>query len=375
MLFRSARKVIYMAFLAERFKDDDGPDYSIYLAYQTVTADKAKVSELTTQLSRLDTELRNMQNQAVWDESEYYADLLKKAQDNLKKAEKALEDLEDNLDLAAREEKLADLKAKRDEYKAVEDKIKSIQREIDDMLFDLERQQRQDGKTLALENLDMDKMRSDISKQQAQVNKLYGETTDAVMVSKVDGVVKSVGVTAGNFTSPGDVLAVIEVVDRGYVLRFPVTREQAQRLNIGDTAEISGYYYWGNPIQARLEAIKNDPKNPGTGRILEFSIRGENVESGTNLNLSIGERSANYDMTVPNSAVRSDSNGDFVLVVKVKNSPLGNRFVASRADVKVLARDDTTSAISGGLSHYDFVITTSTKPVEPGMYVRMPDNF
>ena len=76
---------------------------------------------------------------------------------------------------------------------------------------------------------------------------------------------------------------------------------------------------------------------------------------------------------MPNSAVRSDSNGSFVLAVVVKSSPLGNRYTATRVDVKVLASDDTMSAVSG-LSQGDFVITTSTKPIEAGTLVRLAEN-
>jgi hypothetical protein len=45
-----------------------------------------------------------------------------------------------------------------------------------------------------------------------------------------------------------------------------------------------------------------------------------------------------------------------------------------RADVNILASDDTNTAVSGGLSSWDFVITTATAPIEPGMQVRLADN-
>ncbi|NLH00737.1 MAG: RND transporter, partial [Clostridiales bacterium] len=103
-----------------------------------------------------------------------------------------------------------------------------------------------------------------------------------------------------------------------------------------------------------------------------FKLQGD-VESGTQLSIAIGERGGSYETIVPNSAVRSDNNGSFVLAVVAKNGPLGNRYIAQRIDVKVLASDDVNTAVSGGLTTSDFVITTSTKPIEPGMQVRLPD--
>ena len=44
-----------------------------------------------------------------------------------------------------------------------------------------------------------------------------------------------------------------------------------------------------------------------------FDVTGSEIESGTQVSISIGQRSQNYDTIVPNSAIRSDSNGSFVL--------------------------------------------------------------
>ena len=88
----------------------------------------------------------------------------------------------------------------------------------------------------------------------------------------------------------------------------------------------------------------------------------------------MGQKSANYDLIVPNSAIREDNNGKFILKVDSKQSPLGTRYTATRVDVEVLASDDTQSAISGALYGHEFVITTSTKPVEAGKLIRLADN-
>ena len=113
------------------------------------------------------------------------------------------------------------------------------------------------------------------------------------------------------------------------------------------------------------------PQSGGKNKVLTFTVSG-GVEPGTNLNLSLGQKSARYDALVPNSAVRNDANGSFVLVLTTKSTPLGNRYVATRVDVKVLASDDVNSAVSG-ISNGDYVITTSSKPIESGTLVRMAE--
>ena len=98
------------------------------------------------------------------------------------------------------------------------------------------------------------------------------------------------------------------------------------------------------------------------------------VTSGAEMSISVGQKSANYDLIVPNSAIKSDTNGSFVLLVSVKSSPLGNRYTAKRVSVEVLANDDNNSAVVADLSSGDYVITTSSAPVASGDMVRMADN-
>ena len=98
------------------------------------------------------------------------------------------------------------------------------------------------------------------------------------------------------------------------------------------------------------------------------------VLSRQSLSVSIGDKSANYDYIVPNSALHEDSNGSFILVMEPKSSPIGNRYTAVRYDVNVLAKDDIQAAISGGLQGYESVITTSTAPLNAGQLVRPANN-
>ena len=207
--------------------------------------------------------------------------------------------------------------------------------------------------------------------QKKLIEELSKEADGKEIAANVSGVISAIHVSAGSTAAAEQPVVEITVADRGYTISVPVTTEQARQVRVGDTAQITNYY-WGD-ITATLENIANDPQSMGKQKLLIFRISGEGVEAGTNLTLSIGQRSANYDCLVPNSAIRSDANGSFVLVVTAKSSPLGNRYVANRVEVQVLASDDTMSAVTG-LANGDFVITTSTKPLEAGDMVRLPDN-
>lgn len=282
----------------------------------------------------------------------------------VKEAQRYMEDMKAEYD---------ELTAKKTTYDAAKDEVVSCETALEGLI-----------KTSKLDNLELSRMAKQIQSLKDQIAELSGgqkdengNVTGGQIVSEVNGVVKDINVTAGNNTDPANAVMTIEVPDRGYTVSMSVTNEQAQKVTIGDAAEITTGYWGGSDMQGKLVGIRSDTQNQqqgaAAGKQLVFDVTGSEIESGQSVSISIGQRSQNYDTIVPNSAIRSDSNGSFVLVIVAKSSPLGNRFVATRVDVTELAKDDVNTAVSGGLSAYDMVLTTATKPVEDGMLVRLPD--
>lgn len=306
-------------------------------------------------------------------------DALTKAQDAYNKAVESMQPQNEALNKQVTEAKremdaldaeYKELSEKKTAYDTAKDNVVSCENALQTLL-----------KTSKLDNLELSKMANEIAELEAKLEKLSGGEKDAEgnvtggqIVSEVNGVVKEINVTAGNNTDPATAVMTIEVPDRGYTVSMNVTNEQAQKVTIGDTAEISTGYWGSSGLSGKLVGIRNNTSaGQSGGKQLVFDVTGSDITSGTQVSVSIGQRSQNYDTIVPNSALRSDSNGSFVLVIVAKSSPLGNRFVATRVDVTELAKDDVNTAVSGGLSAYDMVLTTATKPVEDGMLVRLPD--
>ena len=223
------------------------------------------------------------------------------------------------------------------------------------------------NKTLNLESL-----YKDIADAQELVDEETEKSTDSVVKADIAGTITQINAVAGKEISAAEAVAIIQPEGKGYTMSFTVTNEQAKRLAVGDKAELINSWYY-DEMDVTLASIEPDPSNPGKQKLLTFDVTG-GVTAGQTLNVSVGQKSANYDLIVPNSAIREDNNGKFVLTVESKSSPLGNRYIATRVDVEVIAGDDTQSAISGALYGYEFVITTSTKPVEAGQQVRLAEN-
>lgn len=337
----------------------------IATAYITLTKDEDTIKTLELELSRLiadtddiredddinweyDKALRKYDSiQAQLDAFDSKTETLKK---DAERAAQAVSDQQEYVDKLASASTLAE-------------QVKSAKQALEDKIFE---QGLADGTAL-----DLEAAKKAIEEQKVKIEKLTQNADEVEVKAKVGGTVSAINVTAGNNAGAETPLMTLNLTDRGYTVKISVTNEQAKKVRVGDSAELVNYWYGGD-IQATLENITNDPSNPGKGRLLVFRLTGD-VEPDTNLTLSIGQKSANYDCIVPNSAIRTDSNGTFVLAIVAKSTPLRTRYTATRVDVQELAKDDTVTAVTG-LSSGDFVITTSTKPIEAGTQVRLVEN-
>ena len=257
-----------------------------------------------------------------------------------------------------------------DNYVQARDQYLSSRAYYIGLIEEKESKQAQEARNASLTGIELMDLAQQIELAKAKLDSLSGGEENQI-TAKVSGTVQSVECTAGDTKAKNEVLCTIEVPDMGHTLSFSVTNDQAKRLRVGDTGSVSNYY-WGNQITATLTAIQTDPKSPQNNKLLTFDLEGD-VNTGSELTISVGQKSASYDVIVPNSSIRSDSNGSFVLMVESRSSPLGNRDVARRVNVEVLAADDNNSAVTADLHYGDYVITTSSAPIKSGELVRLAD--
>jgi len=330
----------------------NGGDYSVALAAAKRSMDKASIALETATAEKqaiIDTQLATVTEQ------------VDTIDDDLTEATSLLTDKTTALTEAKTEQKAV----------SITDLAKNIdttKRAYEKLVAALEKTQNEDSSKQAVASVALSSMQKKVARLTKKVVRLTKSGSTNKIVSKVAGVVSSVSCVAGDKTTADTALAVIELTDRGYCAKLSVTNEQSKQIREGNTAEILNV--WGEEITATVTSIKNDPDSAGKKRLVTFNIKGD-VSMGQSLDLSIGDKSSFYDTIVPNSAIHEDNKGKFILAVQVKNSPLGNRYVATRLDVQVQAADETSSAISGSATGSEFIVTTSTKPIQPGMQVRL----
>lgn len=266
-----------------------------------------------------------------------------------------------------------------------EQTIEDIQKVIDDKIADLKRQKglAEDRLQAAKDSLEeisnnlttqisLEDQLAAIDKQKKIIDDLKGNQGTEEIVSPVSGTIISLSRVAGETIEKGETVATIQVAGKGFSLEMTVSNEQAMLIGMGDEGEVTNSW-WYSDVHARVVSIRPDPSNPSTSKQVTFEVEGD-VSNGQTLSLTVGKRTANYDNIVPNSAIREDNKGKFVYRVVSKSTPLGTRYSVERVDITVEAEDDTQSAIRGALESWEYIVTTSSKPLEDGQLVRLKDN-
>ena len=296
--------------------------------------------------------------------------IYKEYEDKIETEKTNLENL--NIELDNKKEILTDLEAQgSDSQETLEEQVNTLERQILTATRELETAIADAGDQDKLQALDIEKKKKELEKAAEEITKLEEKYTASEIVAPVSGVIDSINITSGQKTEPDATLCEISLAEKGFKMTMTVTQEQAAKLRMGSPAEITSYIQYGSTITATLAAIKNDTANPGSRqKILEFTVEGD-VTPGQSLSIAVGDKNASYDSTVPNTAIREDSDGKYILVVESKNTPISTRYIAKRVDVTVVASDETRSAITGDFTNYGYVIATSSGPINSGEQVKL----
>ena len=260
--------------------------------------------------------------------------------------------------------------SKEETYESLAAQVIEKQSTLEEEIAELNATKKTDSVSEQKEALELQAQKKALDKLQEKVDKLKKEAESTEITSKYEGVVSSVNVKLDDKTVEGSPLATIDIVSEGYTVSINVEAKNMKKIKKGMTADVMNNYR-GN-IEAVLTDIKNDLSSGSKNKMLIFTVTGD-VESGNSIELAINCGSGTYDTIVPLSAVGNDNDGDYVYVVRSKNTPLGNRYYIEKVTVTKEAEDETSCAVSGNLGRGDYVMTAASKPVRSGDQVRMKD--
>ena len=172
---------------------------------------------------------------------------------------------------------------------------------------------------------DLEKQISDLEAK-IEAYRTAPETTS--VTAPIAGRIVSINFVPGDSISSGASVAAIEIADKGYVVEISLPAEEARKIQVGAPVTIENSWWYSN-IEASITQIRSDAQSQGKNRIIIIDVKGD-VYEGQSLKFSVGDKSQSYDTVLPNSAIREDNDGKFVLVVDAKPTPLGTRYTSRR---------------------------------------------
>lgn len=344
-------------------------DYDLASAQKDYDEASAKLTELETKYTDAKTKYESLIKQSTAEDTvneyslilETYKNEESSLKDTIKQKNKELENLKKQLS-----DSTTDLTPE-----ALADKIKEQKNSVDSLEAALKITQATENQTTTTNKLTREDQKKQLEELAAKIETYKNAPENTQVTAPIAGKITAINFTAGESVTSGNTVASIEIADKGYIVEISMAADQARKIQVGTPCSVVNSWWYSN-IEASVTGMRSDPSSQGKNRIITITVSGD-VSEGQTLNFSIGDKSQSYDSVLPNSAIREDNDGKFVLVVESKKTPLNMRYTAKRVDIEVLASDDTQSAVSG-LYGSEFVITNSTVPIADKQQVRLAEN-
>lgn len=157
--------------------------------------------------------------------------------------------------------------------------------------------------------------------------------------------------------------------DKGFLFEGALEEEAARPFLAGDKGEL--LYKFGGSTQ-KAEAEISSISMPEEDKVfLTAVLPAGDYSAGMPAQLTLSKKSEVYQSCLPITALRSDSRGDHVLVLRRQNSVMGTEWITARVDITVKDRDSRMMYVESALTYADQVITGSNKAIAEGDRVRI----
>lgn len=174
----------------------------------------------------------------------------------------------------------------------------------------------------------------------------------------------------GDKTKEGEDAVILSSADRGFVFEGKLDKDSARRFSAGDKGELH-YKVDGSTQKADVE-IHSISTPDESDQVLVTAVLPEGgYTSGMPAQLFLSRKSETYQNCLPLTALRSDSGGDHVFVLRRQSSVLGTEWVIARVDITVKERDSQMMYVDGALTYSDQVVISSNKIISEGDRVRI----
>ena len=347
---------------------DDATDYTEELkeAEEELSIAQKAFNQAKKELSKADY------NSSSYDRADDNLDSIKrrwkrkidKAKDALYKAETVLEAVREGKDFST-ESAVSEAQAAID---TAREALNRARRESEDNQYSEEEELYAAGRAVETAQAALEDAR-----RQAEVLQKEGEIDRITCESERSDKEKSRAALQEILDNGGRLLApapgtVVRTLERGD--KTKEGKDSARRFSAGDKGELH-YKVDGSTQKADVE-IHSISTPDESDQVLVTAVLPEGgYTSGMPAQLFLSRKSETYQNCLPLTALRSDSGGDHVFVLRRQSSVLGTEWVIARVDITVKERDSQMMYVDGALTYSDQVVISSNKIISEGDRVRI----
>lgn len=354
---------------------DDGVDDKIYKAFydaiidDTVLDQKAytKAQALVTKKEEALKDITIEQKEAV-EQAEAEVIVAKKDwEEKLAKEEKKVNKAKSKLEELLKKEYSGedDIENAWATVESQQDAVKIAKRALEDASEEFELAQSNQPIQNKINGIDLEGLQDDIDAKQEILDELKKvEKNDGVVCSTVAGMISSFDVTQSMVATGTEK---VSVVPTSCVFTGTFDKDDRKHVEEGETISCL-LDTMEKSLDAEIVSIRFDQVN--ANYVFTATLPDGDYLPKTGGTYSYTKQSSKFDATIPLSALRSQNNKYYVLVLSETETVLGKETIAYRADVEVTSKDTQTAAVTGVYQEMQ-VITGSSRNIAEGDRVRV----
>jgi len=132
----------------------------------------------------------------------------------------------------------------------------------------------------------------------------------------------------------------------------------------GDTCELSNSTH---VFKGKVSRINPSERN----KTVTVSLSSAEVSAGETFDIVFAKDSTTTYTLIPNGALNQDNDGYFLYQIKRRNGMLGKEYYLERLNIYIGDNDNNNTAIVKGVTFFEPLVLTSSKPVEAGDVVKL----
>lgn len=198
------------------------------------------------------------------------------------------------------------------------------------------------------------------------LNKTMNDYKDDIIHADYSGIINLNKLEKKSMISTTSPIGEIGIVSDNYICQLHITSKEREKINHNSVVKIKSIGI-SSEIKGEILSIE---KIDGTDMFeISISIVSSEKLSGQSCKITIETSSDIYNILVENSAVRKDSEGFYIFVLKEEEESLRKKHIVKKVDIELLDSDEKYSAIEG-LQFLEPIVIKSDKSIYNGNRVK-----